>query len=135
MYKKISFLRKRADMATEDFIDYYENHHVPLILNLAPTPDVYKRHYVVRGDSLNIREDEIDFDVMSEIAFPDRASFDGWLAALDAAGTRVPDDEARFLDRSYLRSFANDERVTSENGPALPPERQGRTKPESGLRD
>ncbi len=111
MYKKLSFLRKRADMATADFIDYYENHHVPLILSLGPKPEVYKRHYVLRGDILNIREDEIDFDVLTEIAFADRAAFDAWLAALGEAGTRVPDDEAVFLDRSYLRSFASDERV------------------------
>jgi hypothetical protein len=111
MYKKLSFLRKRADMATEDFIDYYENHHVPLILSLGPKPEAYKRHYVKRGDALNIREDEIDFDVLTEIAFADRAAFDAWLAALGEAGTRVPDDEAVFLDRSYLRSFATDERV------------------------
>lgn len=114
MYKKISFLTKRSGMTTEDFIDYYENHHVPLILSLAPTPDTYKRHYVVRGDQLNRREDEIDFDVVSEIAFRDRASFQGWLDTLDAAGSRVPDDEAKFLDRSRLLSFSVDEHVTAQ---------------------
>ncbi|GHJ39939.1 EthD domain-containing protein [Streptomyces sp. TS71-3] len=113
MYKKISFLTKRDGMTAEDFIDYYENHHVPLILDLAPAPDVYKRHYVVRGDELNLREDDIDFDVVTEVAFADRESFDRWLDALGAAGSRVPDDEARFLDRSRHLSFADDERVTS----------------------
>ncbi|MFC0438335.1 EthD domain-containing protein [Kutzneria buriramensis] len=115
MYKKLSLLRKRSGMTTAEFVDYYEHHHVPLILALAPTPDVYKRHYVERGDPLNIREDHVDFDVMTEIAFRDRAAFDRWLAALAAAGARVPDDEARFLDRSYLTSFAADEHVTADS--------------------
>ena len=73
MYKKLSFLRKRPGMSTAEFVDYYEHHHVPLILALAATPEVYKRHYVERGDPRNIREDRVDFDVMTEIAFPDRA--------------------------------------------------------------
>jgi uncharacterized protein (TIGR02118 family) len=113
MYKKLSFLRKRPGMSTAEFVDYYEHHHVPLILALAATPEVYKRHYVERGDPRNIREDRVDFDVMTEIAFRDRAAFDHWLAALAAAGSRVPDDEAEFLDRSYLTSVAADEHVTA----------------------
>ncbi|MET7996790.1 EthD domain-containing protein [Amycolatopsis sp. NPDC005232] len=113
MYKKISFLTKRDGMTTKDFIDYYENHHVPLILRLAPAPDVYKRHYVVRGDELNLREDDIEFDVVCEVAFADSAAFHRWLDALSAAGSQVPDDEAKFLDRSRHMSFTDDERVTS----------------------
>jgi len=38
------------------FIDHYEHTHVPLILSLAPAPDVYKRHYVQRTDELNVQE-------------------------------------------------------------------------------
>jgi uncharacterized protein (TIGR02118 family) len=113
MYKKLSFLRKRPGMSTAEFVDYYEHRHVPLILALAPTPEVYKRHYVERGDPLNVREDRVDFDVMTEIAFRDRAVFERWLAALAAAGTRVPDDEANFLDRSYLTSVVADEHSTT----------------------
>jgi hypothetical protein len=50
---------------------------------------------------------------MTEIAFRDRAAFERWLAALAAAGTRVPDDEANFLDRSYLTSVVADEHSTT----------------------
>jgi hypothetical protein len=46
--KILSYLVKRDGMAIEEFVEYYENHHVPLILNLAPPPEVYKRHYLQR---------------------------------------------------------------------------------------
>ena len=113
MYKKISMLTKRSGLTTKEFVDYYENHHVPLILDLAPAPDCYKRHYVVRGDALNRREPEMDFDVVTEVGFHTREAFLAWLDALATAGSRVADDEEKFLDRSRLMSFADDERVTA----------------------
>jgi len=48
----IGFLTKREDLQMQEFIDYYENKHVPLICRLAPTPIVYKRRYLVRGEEL-----------------------------------------------------------------------------------
>jgi hypothetical protein len=68
MVKIFAFLTKREDLETQAFIDYYENHHVPLISSLAPTPIVYKRNYLMRGDELNRQEDDtIDFDVVTEL--------------------------------------------------------------------
>jgi EthD domain len=46
MLKLFGFLRKRDDIETQAFIDHYENHHVPLVLSLAPAPMVY-RAYVI----------------------------------------------------------------------------------------
>ena len=36
---------KKEGLDTQGFIDYYEHHHVPLVLSLAPAPPVYKRNY------------------------------------------------------------------------------------------
>lgn len=115
MFKKISFLAKRDGMAMREFVDYYENNHVPLILGLAPTPDCYKRRYILRGDQLNIREGDVDFDVVTEVGFHDRASYLAWGATLGAGavGAQVAEDEAKFLDRSRTRSFTVEEHVTS----------------------
>lgn len=115
MLKILSYLVKREGMATEDFVDYYENHHVPLILSLAPPPAVYKRHYLQRGDVVNIGEAGIDFDVVTEQVFADRAAFSSWIQAVTAgdAGERVAADEARFLDRSRTRSCAVSDYVTT----------------------
>jgi hypothetical protein len=113
--KILSYLVKRDGMAIDEFVDYYENHHVPLILSLAPPPDVYKRHYLQRGDALNIGEAGIDFDVVTEQVFADRAAFESWLDAVTAgdAGERVAADEARFLARSRTRSCVVSDYVTT----------------------
>jgi hypothetical protein len=115
MLKILSYLVKRDGMTIEEFIDYYENHHVPLILSLAPPPEVYKRHYLRRGDALNIGEARIDFDVVTEQGFADRAAFESWIDAVTAgdAGERVAADEARFLDRSRTRSCGVSDYVTT----------------------
>jgi EthD domain len=113
--KILSYLAKRDGMATSDFIDYYENHHVPLILSLAPPPVVYKRHYLQRGDAVNLGDAHIDFDVVTEQAFADRAAFQSWIDAVTQghAGERVAADEARFLDRSRTRSCVVSDYVTT----------------------
>jgi hypothetical protein len=115
MLKILSYLVKRDGMAIEEFIDYYENHHVPLILSLAPPLEVYKRHYLQRGDALSIGEAGIDFDVVTEQGFADRAAFESWIDAVTAgdAGERVAADEARFLDRSRTRSCVVSDYVTT----------------------
>jgi len=111
----LSYLAKRDGMASEEFIDYYENHHVPLILSLASPPVAYKRHYLQRGDALNIGEAGIDFDVVTEQVFADRAAFQSWIDAVTSgdAGERVAADEARFLDRSRTRSCVVSDYVTT----------------------
>jgi hypothetical protein len=114
MFKVLSYLAKRDDMSTEDFIDYYENHHVPIILSVLPNPDVYKRHYVQRGDAINVGEPTIDFDVVTEVAFTDRRTFEWWLSAVGAGarGELVAADEARFLDRERTRACVVHDYVT-----------------------
>jgi uncharacterized protein (TIGR02118 family) len=115
MVKVFGFLTKREGMQMQDFIDYYETHHVPLIRRLAPTPRVYKRRYLVRDDELTKQGGAVDFDVMTELEFSDRDAFLAWMAQLSApnAGAQVAADEAKFLDRSRTRAYVVDERVTS----------------------
>jgi hypothetical protein len=116
MLKILAFLSKRADLETRAFIEYYEKNHVPLICSLAPTPMVYKRNHLVRDHELNRRQDEtIDFDVVTELVFPDRVAYLAWGAAVGTgtAGEQVAADEARFLDRSRTRAYVIEEYVTS----------------------
>jgi hypothetical protein len=37
----MAFLVKRPGLDTDELIDYYEKHYVPLILSLAPVPTTY----------------------------------------------------------------------------------------------
>jgi hypothetical protein len=108
MLKVFAFLTKREGLETRAFIDYYENHHVPLVLSLAPRPPVYKRNYVVRGDELGREDPGIDFDVVTELVFPDRPAFAAWLEKLSVEEIGV--DEERFLNRSRTRAYVIEER-------------------------
>jgi uncharacterized protein (TIGR02118 family) len=114
MFKVFGFLTKREGMQMQDFIDYYENKHVPLIRSLASTPSLYKRRYIVRGEEFTQDGGAVDFDVMTELGFPDRAAFLAWMEQLSGpeAGPQVATDEAKFLDRSRTRAYVVDEHVT-----------------------
>ena len=115
MFKVFAFLTKREGIETQAFIDYYEHRHVPLICSLAPTPIVYKRRYVVRGEELTKEGGAVDFDVVIELAFADQDAFFAWMARLSGpgAGEQVAADEAKFLDRSRTRAYVVEEHVTS----------------------
>jgi hypothetical protein len=114
MFKVFGFLTRREGIETQAFIDYYENHHVPLICNLAPAPIVYKRNYLLRGDALNKEDNAIDFDVVTELVFPDRAAYLAWRAELSkpGSGEQVVADEEKFLDRSRTRACVIEECAT-----------------------
>ena len=116
MFRVLGFLTKRKGIETQAFIDYYENKHVPLICSLAPAPIVYKRIYLVPGEKLTKDGGTVDFDVITELGFPDRAAFLAWIARLSGpgAGEQVAADEAKFLDRSRTRAYVVEEYVTGE---------------------
>jgi hypothetical protein len=111
MFKVFAYLTKRDDITPEAFKDYYENHHVPLVLSLAPLPKVYKRNYLVRGDSANLESPTIEFDVVTEQVWDDRSGFENWIAALGVPA--IAEDEARFLDRSQTKAYVIDEGVSA----------------------
>ena len=115
MLKIFAFLTKKEDLETQVFIDYYETHHIPLICSLARPPIVYKRNYLVRGDELNLEDSSIDFDVVTELVFPDRAAYLAWAAEIfkPGAAEQVVTDEARFLNRSRTRAYVIEEHTTS----------------------
>jgi uncharacterized protein (TIGR02118 family) len=111
MHKVYAYLAKLPGLSTEAFVDYYENHHVPLVLSYAPMPKVYKRNYLVRGNEGNREDPSIDFDVMTELAWDDRSGFDEWITKLGRE--EIATDEARFLDRSKTRAYVIDEHVSA----------------------
>jgi hypothetical protein len=114
MFKIMAFLAKRDGLDTQAFIDYYENHHLPLISRLAPVPVVYKRNYLLPDDPAG--SGTVDFDVVTELVFADRAAYLAWGVAVGTgeAGAQVVADELRFLDRSRTRSYVVEEYLTSE---------------------
>jgi hypothetical protein len=116
MLKVFAFLTKKEGMEMQAFIDYYENKHVPMICSLVPTPPVYKRNYLMRGDEFNREDGSISFDVVTEQVFPDRPALLAWLAKLSepGSGERVVADEEKFLDRSRYWAYVIEEHVTAQ---------------------
>jgi hypothetical protein len=115
MFKTFAFLARKPGMTTEAFIDYYENHHVPLICSLAPPPAVYRRNYLKRGNPNNLEDASIGFDVVTEQVWPDEATFKAWLKRLYEPGNaeKVDADERVFLDKSRYWAYVLDEHRTA----------------------
>jgi len=115
MFKVFAFLTKREGLGMQEFIDYYEGKHIPLILSLAPPPLIYKRRYLVREQELTKSGNIIDCDVMTELGFADQDAFTAWMGKLSAPGVaeQVAEDEGRFLDRSRTRAYVIQEYATA----------------------
>jgi len=111
MYRVFGFLQKLPHLSMEAFIDHYETRHVPLVLSLAGRPPVYKRRYIERDRPTTQGAGTVDFDVMTELAFEDRAAFAAWIARLygPAAEGKVVADEKRFLDMAKTRGYVVEE--------------------------
>jgi hypothetical protein len=111
MLKVMAFLVKKQGLDTGELIDYYETHHVPLILSLAPAPMTYKRNYLRRDAAASGLD---DFDIVTELVFTDRAAYQSWASTMYAPGSGVADDEMNFLDRTRTRSYVVEEHVTDD---------------------
>jgi uncharacterized protein (TIGR02118 family) len=115
MLRVFGFLTKKNGLSMREFIEYYESKHVPLICSLAPVPTIYKRRYMV-GERLTADGGEVDFDVMTELVFADRSAFDAWMAELakPGIGSRIVEDEEKFLNRARTRAYVIEEHVTRD---------------------
>lgn len=105
-FKVLIFLKRRPGMSLEAFRDYYEGVHSKLCEKYAIGTRRYVRRYVQpRLNSLTGKVDELEFDVVTELWFEDRAVFD---TAVDLASrgkmpAEILADEERLFDRSKTR--------------------------------
>jgi hypothetical protein len=104
----MAFLTRRTDVGRDDLIAHYEGHHVPLVLSLAPPPSSYRRDYPVDDATGPAGRP----DVITTLTFPDRTSYESWVAAMYAPDSGVAADEETFLDRARTTSFVVDERTS-----------------------
>ncbi|SCW38264.1 conserved hypothetical protein [Sphingobium faniae] len=119
MIKLVCHFRAKPGMSFEDFRDYYENRHVPLIRRLLPPMADYRRSYVLKDGSFAPGHVETatpgpDFDVVTECWFEDQAAYDAMLARTQDAeiGGEIARDEANFMDRDVMLMYLVDERRT-----------------------
>lgn len=125
MLKAIVFLKRRPDLSRQEFIDHYENVHQKLIRSLLHTIVDYRRNYPVVGHRLNFggqfddpnlfsggqREQDLDFDVITEITFKDESGLEHLIEQLRGteAGSQIAADEENFMDRTGNRLIVVDE--------------------------
>jgi hypothetical protein len=126
MFRCVALLRKRHDLSREQFIDYYEQKHSKLILSLLPGILNYTRKYVeIDGAYLYPAISHLDLDVVTELTFADRASYEKFAqkAGETDIAKLIAEDEQHLFDRDFTRMFIVDEfsSVTETAPKALPP--------------
>ena len=114
MYKCIILMKKKRGLSRREFIDYYENKHVPLLRELAPMREIYRRNYIVFDDPMfNVdgrdgAADSVAFDVITESIFATREAAEAAKnAVLGSPKTlqRVKADEANFVEPGSVRMY------------------------------
>ena len=111
MIKVFGYLKRRPGLSPQDFAEYYEHNHVPLVLSKAFMSMVYKRNYIQRGDAFNIEGEEIGFDCMTELVFAERDDLLAWMTNLGI--DEIARDEEKFIDRGATRAYVVDERTSA----------------------
>ncbi|NGY03998.1 EthD domain-containing protein [Solimonas terrae] len=119
MFKILIFLKRRPGMTTAAFREYYEGVHSKLGEKYSTGVKRYLRRYVEPlGGDLDSQAEALDFDVVTELWFDDRAVFEQVVkyAARGRLPAEVIEDEARLFDRSKSRYV-----TVVEHESALPP--------------
>ena len=112
----LTLLKRRDGMSKADFIAYYEaNHRVIGEKVLGGWATRYERKHLHPLDGADM---DHDFDVVLEIDFPDQQTCDACFAAMadEATMREIVDDEERLFNRSRMRTYRVESRVS-----ALPP--------------
>jgi EthD domain len=108
----ITLLKRRDGMSKADFITYYETHHRRIgekVLGGYATR--YVRRFLHPTDGV---DQPHDFDVVTEIDFPDTATSDACFAAMSdpAIMAEIIADEEKLFDRTRIRTFTVEERAS-----------------------
>ncbi len=116
MFKVVFLLKKKAGMTTEAFKAYYEGTHARLGKRVLPTAERYFRRFLTPfpppgpGEAV-----DSDVDVITEIWFKDRATFEAAMQELQqpTIAAEIAADEEHLFDRSKIRAFTVDEHESS----------------------
>jgi hypothetical protein len=106
MFTVIGLFKRRAGMTMDQFKDHYENVHAKLAIPFLANMVSYKRRflypipYPLDGSIL-----EPEYDVITEMTFPDRAMSEACYAALadGEMNKMLSDDEENLFDRPKSR--------------------------------
>ena len=118
-HRILLFMKRRPGMSMEAFEDYYENHHIPLCSKYMAGIAGYRRNYLVpQRHAESGTNDELPYDVITELIFDDRATFDATVEYLvnSVMPDDVVEDEKNLFDRPTMRMATVVERETPMPG-------------------
>jgi len=115
LFKILLFMKRRPGMSQDEFIRYYEEKHVPLVLKYSDGMTAYKRRFISPKAHFETGESsDLGFDVITELCFDDQKTFNNVLEYL--ATSPLPDevveDEKKLFDRTTFRVATCTEFVT-----------------------
>jgi uncharacterized protein (TIGR02118 family) len=119
MIKTIALLKAKPGLTRAEFIHYYETKHAPLILAIAPQICDYRRNFLVtEGAIIAAGAAPRDFDVVTELWYPDAAAFAAAMAAFTdpVNARRIAQDEENVFDRAYTRFYTVEEHASAAAG-------------------
>lgn len=106
MIKTVLLLRRKPGMTMEEFIDYYENNHAPLCMELYPGLFAdYRRSYILpdgmySAAHVGAAAPVPEFDVISELWFRTQEDYERMQAGFadPQIGPRLRADEMNLFD-------------------------------------
>lgn len=112
MIKVVTLLTRKSGLSREAFIEHYKTHHKRIGEKyLSGFAVKYQRRYLTVADTPNHASNELPFDVLMEIWFPDQLTMDAAMAliASESAQEEIVADEERLFDRGLIRSYMVEE--------------------------
>jgi len=104
--KILLFMKRKSGMSVEDFRAYYENNHAPLCAKSSTNLRRYIRRFIdPKPHPETGANEEMAFDVITELWCKDEASFNTLLGYLSTAVMPdfIVEDEKNLFDRSSFR--------------------------------
>jgi hypothetical protein len=105
VYKLLLLLKRNPDLSVEAFEELYETEHAPFCAPLLKGACRYQRRYTTLVGAPHVEPSDLEFDVITELWFDDRAAFEG--CAERMSQHKLPSEvlprEARMFDLAKIR--------------------------------
>jgi EthD domain-containing protein len=111
MFKIIMLLKKRADITREEFIEHYDNVHVPFMHGLVPQgAAVHRRNFVVpkrAADAGAETDPGSECDAIVEVFYEDLDTAERAMRCLTDPQVRslMEQDESKFIHPGSIRRY------------------------------
>lgn len=114
----IFFLWRREGTTPEQFADYYESRHLPLVSTLVPPPPIHERSYPLDSRTIALgippREGIFSFDSVTAVTFDSQSDFEARLRSLadDTKSKQAKTDEARFTETDKRLTYVAEAEIS-----------------------